>query len=143
MKVLLRRVQFLTLCYKTLTIKVSFRFHSSTNLSHNSSFLLFKECLLLLIDLWSQETIMPPTGLITKVAGFASLPHIKAPPLYRECQCTLCQNSSGTSSCVFTDLHDVDFLSLWEVEDFFGSWANYFVILTNRKQRLEKNEIRR
>ena len=101
MKVLLRRVQFLTLCYKTLTIKVSFRFHSSTNLSHNSSFLLFKEYLLLLIDLWSQETIMPPTGLITKVAGFASLPHIKAPPLYRECQCTLCQNSSGTSSCVF------------------------------------------
>lgn len=101
MKVLLRRVQFLTLCYKTLTIKVSFRFYSSTNLSHNSSFLLFKECLLLLIDLWSQETIMPPTGLITKVAGFASLPHIKAPPLYRECQCTLCQNSSGTSFCVF------------------------------------------
>lgn len=85
MKVLLRRVQFLTLCYKTLTIKIRFCFYSSTNLSHNSSLLFFscfafKECLLLLIDLWSQETRMPPTGLIPKVAGFASLPHIKAPP---------------------------------------------------------------
>jgi len=58
-------------------------FYSSTNLSHNSSlffFILFNECLLLLIDLWSQETIMPPTGLIPQVARFASLPHIKAPP---------------------------------------------------------------
>lgn len=31
-------------------------------------------------------------------------------------------------------LHDVYFLSLGEVEDFFGSWANNFIILTNRKQ---------
>lgn len=82
MKVLLRRVQFFTLCYKTLTIKICFCFYSSTNLSHNSSlsFFFLNECLLLLIDLWSQETIMPPTGLTAKVAGFASLPHIKAPP---------------------------------------------------------------
>lgn len=31
-------------------------------------------------------------------------------------------------------LHDVDFLSLGEVKDFFGSWTNYFVILADRQQ---------
>lgn len=34
-------------------------------------------------------------------------------------------------------LHDVHFLSLGEVEDFFGSWANNFIILTDREQRLK------
>lgn len=85
---------------------------------------------------------MPPTGLITTVAGFASLPHIKAPPFTGNAN-VHCVKIPAALCLVCTDLHDVDFLSLWEVEDFFGSWANYFVILTNRKQRLEKNEIKR
>lgn len=34
-------------------------------------------------------------------------------------------------------LHDVYLLSLGEVEDFFGSWANNLIVLTDREQRLE------
>lgn len=34
--------------------------------------------------------------------------------------------------------HDVDLLSLGEVEDFFGSGAHHLVILANRQERLQR-----
>lgn len=145
MKVLLRRVQFLTLCYKTLTIKIRFCFYSSTNLSHNSSFFFFPVlllksvyCCLLIFGRKKQEChrqVWSPRWQVLLLCHTLRPPPVQGMPIYTVSKF----QRHFIRNCM--DLHDVDFLSLWEVEDFFGSWANYFVVLTNRKQRIVSVDI--
>lgn len=78
----------------------------------------------MLTDLWSQETNAEAGWGLG--SGVREGGHGSHPP----------QPLAKGVHMATQGLHDVYFLSLGEVEDFFGSWANNFIILTNRKQRI-------